>query len=593
MSISVDANNDSARAGGRVYYQTMSYVVFARKYRPQTFDDVVAQEHVTRTLRNALANDRIASGYLFCGPRGTGKTTVARILAKAVNCINGPTPTPCGECPACVEITAGSSLDVLEVDAASNTGVDDIRTLRENVRYLPTRGKRRIYIIDEVHRLSGSAFDALLKTLEEPPPHVMFIFATTEPLKVPETILSRTQRFDFRRVSAADLVAHLRNIAKQENLQIEERALTIIARKAEGGVRDALSLLDQIAAFCGDKITEPDVVNALRLVDRQMLVEFVDAVAASDRTRTLTVVRRVIDSGVDPADFVAELIEHLRTLMILRSTPTAENLVQLSSSEFAEYKVQAEYFALGDLLRLLRMAGEVNADLKSGLDHRLVLDVAAVRMAELESTIRLEEVIAFISERGALPPGPGAGTGEPNLFAGSAQKKNDSFQPSRPVNAPPPPEPSAPLRTVNLAQIKAGWENYLIHLRSQSQMLASQMKMAELRGMQDNQIQLVFLKSGDVSRQLVGKPDNLNLILRTLREHFKTNLAVRFEVDVEKDYARPEPTELSVSQADARRLVDNSPRLKKLMEMVDGEIIGVKQHDSGSKQPETKEQIDG
>ena len=585
-------NNDSAGDRLTLYCWAMSYVVFARKYRPQTFEDVVAQEHVTRTLRNALTNDRIASGYLFCGPRGTGKTTVARILAKAVNCQNGPTPTPCGECPACQEITSGASLDVLEVDAASNTGVDDIRALRENVRYLPTRGKKRIYIIDEVHRLSGSAFDALLKTLEEPPAHVMFIFATTEPLKVPETILSRTQRYDFRRVSVSDLAAHLKNIAQKENLKIDDEALALIARKAEGGVRDALSLLDQIAAFCGDTISANDVVNALRLVDRQLLVAFVDAIAASERAKTLELIRQVVDSGVDPADFVAELIEHLRVLMIIRSTPGAETLVQLSTSEFAEFKTQSENFELGDLLRLLRMAGDIVTDLKSGLDHRLVLDVAAVKMAEMESTVRLEDVIALIRS-GNIQVAPTAGSGEPSLFGNSTQKKNDSFQPGRPSANQPAPEPLAPLRTINFAQVKAGWENYLVHLRSQSQMLASQVKMAELRGMNDNQIQLVFLKSGEVSRQLVGKPDNMNLILTTLREHFRAGLTVRFDVDMEKDYARPEQATNTVSSTDARQLVDRSPRLKRLMDLVDGEIIGVKKHDSGSRQPGIKEQNDG
>ncbi len=592
MSRQSRSNNDSARDRLPLYWEAMSYVVFARKYRPQTFEDVVAQEHVTRTLRNALANDRIASGYLFCGPRGTGKTTVARILAKAVNCQNGPTPTPCGECPACTEITSGASLDVLEVDAASNTGVDDIRALRENVRYLPTRGKKRIYIIDEVHRLSGSAFDALLKTLEEPPAHVMFIFATTEPLKVPETILSRTQRYDFRRVSVSDLAAHLKNIAQKENLKIDDDALALIARKAEGGVRDALSLLDQIAAFCGDTISANDVVNALRLVDRQLLVAFVDAVAASERAKTLELIRQVVDSGVDPADFVAELIEHLRVLLIIRSTPGAESLVQLSSSEFAEFKAQSENFELGDLLRLLRMAGDVVTDLKSGLDHRLVLDVAAVKMAEMESTVRLEDVIALIKS-GSIQATPTAGSGEPSLFGNSTQKKNDSFQLGRTVTALPAAEIPTPLKTVNFAQVKAGWESYLVHLRSQSQMLASQVKMAELRGMNDNQIQLVFLKSGEVSRQLVGKPDNMNLILSSLREHFRAGLTVRFDVDMEKDYARPEQATNTVSSTDARQLVDKSPRLKKLIELVDGEIIGVKKHDSGTRQPEIKERSDG
>ncbi len=573
----------------------MSYVVFARKYRPQTFADVVAQDHVTRTLGNALAHDRIASGYLFCGPRGTGKTTVARILAKAINCINGPTATPCGECPACVEIVAGSSLDVLEVDAASNTGVDDIRTLRENVRYLPTRGKKRIYIIDEVHRLSGSAFDALLKTLEEPPPHVMFIFATTEPLKVPETILSRTQRFDFRRVSVADLAKHLKNIAANEHLQVEDAAVTLIARKADGGVRDALSLLDQIAAFCGDKITEPDVVSALRLVDRQVLAEFVEGVGASDRARTLAVVRKVIESGVDPTDFVDELLEHLRTLMILRATPNADDLVHLTGPEATEFRRQAEYFSLGDILRLMRMAGDLHQDLKSGLDQRLMLEVTAVKMAELESTVRLEDVLAMLANSGALPSSGGLPTSgaEPNLFGGSGQKKNDSFPAQRPVASPTPTEAGTPLRSVNFAQLKAGWESYLMYLKNQSQMLASQIRMAELRDLKDNQISMAFLRSGEVSRQLVQKQDNMNLILRSLREHFKSNLTIRFEVDTERDYAQAETEVNSVTTADTRKLVEHSPRLKMLMDMVDGEIIGVKKNNNSRQDKDSKEFADG
>ncbi|HKK20407.1 MAG TPA: DNA polymerase III subunit gamma/tau, partial [candidate division Zixibacteria bacterium] len=383
----------------------MSYLVFARKYRPQTFEDIVAQEHVTRTLQNSIKNDRTGSGYLFCGPRGTGKTTTARILAKAVNCVNGPTPVPCGECSACIEITKGSSLDVLEIDAASNTGVDDIRTLRENVRYLPTNGKKRIYIIDEVHRLSGPAFDALLKTLEEPPPHVMFIFATTEPTKVPETILSRTQRFDFKRVSVADLAGHLGNIAGKEKLSISEPALRMIARKADGSVRDSLSLMDQIAAYATGEITEKEVIEALGLVDRKFLFEFTTAIAGKQSRTSLQLIKQIFDGGIDPKDFVAELLEHLRTLLVLATDRGSGELLELGEEELKEYMSQTDYFSVGDIVRLMKMGGELNRDLKdSGLDERLLLEMTAVKMAEMESTVKFEEILSMMKQNPSAAP---------------------------------------------------------------------------------------------------------------------------------------------------------------------------------------------
>ena len=388
----------------------MSYVVLARKYRPQTFDQVVAQEHVTRTMTNALKNDRVGSGYLFCGPRGTGKTTVARILAKCVNCVEPVDKAPCGECPSCKEITSGSSLDVLEIDAASNTGVDDIRTLRENVRYLPTNGKKRIFIIDEVHRLSGSAFDALLKTLEEPPAHVMFIFATTEPLKIPETILSRTQRFDFKRVSVEDLAAHLGKIAKTEKLKIDQSALVVLARKADGSVRDSLSLMDQIAAFASGDITEDDVVKALGLVDRKFLSGYLDAIANSDRAGILKLTQQVFEAGIDVADFVSELLEYLRQLMIVGADESAGNSLSLNESELSTLKTQASRFEIGDILRLIKITGRVSSDLRAGLDERLLLEVAGVQMAELESTIKISEALERLAQGGSLPNRVGTGS---------------------------------------------------------------------------------------------------------------------------------------------------------------------------------------
>jgi len=557
----------------------MSYLILARKYRPQTFADVVAQEHVTRTLQNSLRNDRVSSGYLFCGPRGTGKTTTARLLARAVNCKDGPTPEPCGECPACHEIARGASLDVLEIDAASNTGVDDIRRLRENVRHSPAGGKKLIYIIDEVHRLSGPAFDALLKTLEEPPPHAMFILATTEPFKVPETILSRTQRFDFKRVSVKDLTEHLIKIAIKEKLKVTDAALRMIARKADGSVRDSLSLLDQIAAYSIDTITDREVIEALGLVDRSFLFDFVSAIAARDSKKSLAMIKKLIDSGVDPKDFVAELLEHFRILLVLSTDKESGDLLDFSEEEVAEYTRQADYYSVGDLIRLMKTAADLNADLKdSGLDGRLLLEMNAVKMAEMEATVRFQEVLDAISQGGAdLPPGGS------DLFGQSQKKKNEpAGERLTLVRNEPEPKPQASsspptyTRAVNLPIIKTGWDAFLGVLRQKRPMLASQLGLVEVREVKDNKILLVYPSSGENSKVIVEKVDNLKEITAALREHFKANLNIRFAIDPDMKPPRAASEQTEKRTVNLKELVDKSPRIKHLMEKVDGEVIGVK-----------------
>ena len=301
----------------------MSYQVFARKYRPQTFDDLVGQAHVTRTLKNAVEQNRLAHAYLFVGPRGIGKTSTARILAKALNCVQGPTVSPCGVCDSCKEIAGGNSLDVLEIDGASNNGVEQVRELRDNVRYAPSKGKFKIYIIDEVHMLSSAAFNALLKTLEEPPPHVKFIFATTEPQKVLPTILSRCQRFDLHRIPANLIAEHLQFIAGKEKITLEPAAAHAIARGADGGLRDAESMLDQLVAFCGEKIGEPDVLSVFGFTSEQTIAEFTDKILRGATSEALELLQAEAENGKDMMKLMSDLIAYLRDLLICKVKPDA------------------------------------------------------------------------------------------------------------------------------------------------------------------------------------------------------------------------------------------------------------------------------
>src|SRR6266516_3620377 len=307
-----------SRVRQRIYIERVSYEVFARKYRPQTFDDLVGQAHVSRTLKNAVAQNRLAHAYLFVGPRGIGKTSTARILAKSLNCAKGPTITPCGKCDNCREITGGNSLDVIEIDGASNRGIDDVRELRDNVRYAPAKGRYKIYIIDEVHMLTKEAFNALLKTLEEPPPHVIFCLATTEPEKLPITILSRCQRFDLHRIATNLIAQQLQTIATKEKLTLAAAAAHAIARGAEGGMRDAESMLDQLVAFCGEKIEEADVLNIFGFTSQQMVADFVGRILRGETADALALLHEQCEAGKDMMKLMSDTIAYLRDLLVFK-----------------------------------------------------------------------------------------------------------------------------------------------------------------------------------------------------------------------------------------------------------------------------------
>lgn len=371
----------------------MSYLVLARKWRPQTFQDLIGQEHVCRTLQNAIASGRVAHAFLFTGARGVGKTSAARILAKALQCEAGPAAEPCNECPACLEITSGNSVDVIEIDGASNTGVEDIRELRENIKYLPSRCRFKIFIIDEVHMLSTSAFNALLKTLEEPPSHVKFIFATTEPHKVPVTILSRCQRFDFKRIPLPRIVELLRRIVDAEQVAVGDASLTAIARKGDGSMRDSLSTLDQVLAFCGDQVGDDEVISLLGVVDRRLLLEASRAVFARDCSACLDIVARVDSFGSNMRHFCQELIEHFRNLAVLKVAANPAEILDLAEVEMAEVREQAASAALGDIQRHLAILLKAEGEMAFSGFTRLILEMALIRMCTLLPVVPVDELI--------------------------------------------------------------------------------------------------------------------------------------------------------------------------------------------------------
>lgn len=391
------------------------HLVLARKWRPQRFEDVVGQEHVTRTLKNALTQGRIHHAYLFVGSRGIGKTTTARILARALNCLSapGPTPEPCGTCENCVSIAQGSNMDVLEIDGASNRGIDDAREIRENVRLVPAHGRYKVYIIDEVHQLTREAFNALLKTLEEPPAHAVFILATTEPQKVPATIISRCQRFDFRRVALDDVVSLLKKIVAAEGYQATPEALYAIAQAAEGGVRDAESILDELISYSDGVITLSEVHDLLGLVDWSVLHRLAERLCARDVLGLLQLVEEVVASGKDLTEFLTSVLRYFRSLLVLK---TASNpaLAQIPEDEIAAARENAGRFTATTLIRMIEQFAVLVNGFESQLAQRTALEAALIRMAQVGVDLSIETVLEKLAQLGAggvaaAPAGESAG----------------------------------------------------------------------------------------------------------------------------------------------------------------------------------------
>jgi DNA polymerase-3 subunit gamma/tau len=378
----------------------MSYLVIARKYRPKNFDEIVGQEHISQTLMNAVNDNRIAHAYLFSGPRGVGKTTMARILSKSINCEKGPTSSPCNKCSNCKEIDDSMNLDVLEIDGASNRGINEIRTLQENTKYSPGHGKYKIYIIDEVHMLTKEAFNALLKTLEEPPKHVIFIFATTEPHKVPMTVLSRCQRFNFRRLTVNEIEKKLQWIAKKEKISIDETAIKLIARQADGSLRDGESMLDQLHTYSDEVITEKEVHHMFGFVEDEIYFTLTDAIKERDEKEILSIVDTLFDRGYDMEEFVSGYMKHLRRIFFLKNNVTISDL---SPEETERYNAQKDLFSGFVLLQILNRLSFLIRRMKNSTITRVLLELELLILSRFEDTLQISELIQKLENGGGNP----------------------------------------------------------------------------------------------------------------------------------------------------------------------------------------------
>jgi len=546
---------------GKTY--PMSYLALARRYRPDDFSKILAQNHITKTLSNAVKSGRIAHAFLLCGPRGTGKTTTARVLAKSLNCEKGPTDTPCGECVNCKEIKAGISADVFEIDAASNRGIDDIRELRENVRYAPVSSRYKVYIIDEVHRLTQEAFDALLKTLEEPPPHVIFIFATTEPQNLPATILSRTQRFDFKRVPVSALAETVNNIAKQEKQEIEPKAALMIARKADGSLRDALSLLDQLTSFSESKITAESASEILGLVKADFLFKITSSIIEHNASQVLELLNIYIAEGGDIDEMSTELSYFLSKLLMIKNKIRDIALLEIDTVELEKYEALTTDIDTFDLLRMLQILADFIAAKKSGVDPVVAIEVALTRMAGLDKTIEINQLLV----QGISAKPASQSTSKKMNYSQPPVKHASRY--SKPDNTNNQPattkiQPSGPHK---LEDINKWWPNFLNFIKAKRKMVWVNLQHMSIEKAENNMVTLGYTDKNGGNKSLLET--DKSFIAEQISEYCGSNVGIVFiKANNNIDNGQKLP------QGNVNKILEQNPKIKTIIDNIDGDIIG-------------------
>ncbi len=492
----------------------MSYQVLARKWRPQIFEDVVGQEHITRTLQNAIASGRLAHAFLFSGPRGVGKTTTARILAKALNCEKGPTPTPCCKCDSCLETAAGTSVDVIEIDGASNRGIEHIRELREAVKYAPVGGKYKVYVIDEVHMLTNEAFNALLKTLEEPPPHVIFIFATTEPQKIPATIHSRCQRYGFKRVAVHDIIERLRTIATSEGIKISESGLAMIARAAEGSMRDSQSLLDQSVSYSGMEIKDEELQATLGSVAQAALLQFSSGLLARNASGLLEQIDALLEQGQDMRQFLTGVVEHLRNLLVVKIAQDPAQIIELPASNIESIKQQAGGAEASQLLMLFDSLSKTLDDMRWSPHQRFTLEVGIIKACHIAALQPISDVLGRIKE---LETRLASGKLSPPSSAPPAQRINEGAASYSPPHLP----------TAGEGSLDELWGRIMAIVRAKKPVLASFLEHGMLTDMSEKV--LIIAVKGSFQMVQVEKRENLDFIEQTAEEVLGRKVQIKIQ----------------------------------------------------------------